>query len=314
MARDRVVILPPMVASDGPASASEPAAHGVPKEKIQLRRVGQYLEISPLIPGLERFFFTVRHEAVPDCQHGVRVEQQFYPLVWQQEHRGHRYNQCFAGLEAMVREVLEAAGHDVIATGEWPAELPAQRLDALEDFFGIDTPVLDLVQRLDRGLIRYAPKHVQPCELIAEIALAWPRATIVVVATHIEAAAELRRDLSGLVGKVALFTGQHHPAEGSRVVVATPNRLGTGAIAIERRDICFYLNPEHIFTTPKPGLYEAYIDGIRAMWRARLYGLLADDVLVAPWQRSWEGHPQAQRHCDHRGPRPHTPLRLVDPR
>jgi hypothetical protein len=265
-----------------------PASNQALDRPIQLVRSGQYLEIRPALRGLDNYLYTIRHEAVPDEHHGVRVEKQPYPLVWTQEGYGdQRYNQCFAGLEPMVREVLEAEGYDVVLSGERPAELPAPQLDRLNDSDAVDTPVLDLIRRRDRGLIRYASRTVEPATVIAQIALAWPTLKIVAVPTHVSEAVELRRQLQAVLGNVALFTGDHSPARGSRVVVATPNRVGTGAIAIERRDVYIAVNPEHIFTSPYNEVYQAYLDGIKCLWRARVYGLLADDTFLAPWQRSW---------------------------
>jgi hypothetical protein len=243
--------------------------------------------IEPAVRGLDRYLYTIRHVPVSDEQHGARVKKMCFPLIWDQEDGNRRYNQCFAGLEPMVRELLDTYSYDVILSGERPTELPAPRLDDLDAIDAVDTPVLDLVRTMDRGLIRYAARDVEPAILIAQIVLAWPKAKIVVVATRVSEAIDLRRKLRELLGKVTLFTGNHHPAQGSRVVVATPNRLGDGAIAIEKRDIYITTNPEQIISSPSSDCNQAYPEGIKHLRRARLYGLLADETSVAPWQQSW---------------------------
>src|ERR1700736_5565635 len=121
---------------------------------IKLHRAGPYLHVIPAVQGLDRYFFTVRHEAIDDTNCGMRVVRRPYPLVWPQKGLGGElYSQCYAGLEPMVREVLEAAGHEVALSGKRPPELPAAALENLAAFDGPDGPTLDLVQRCDRGLI-----------------------------------------------------------------------------------------------------------------------------------------------------------------
>lgn len=259
---------------------SNPRHHGA----TQLRRVGQYLRLTPATPWLGSYLFTVRHTPVDDPVHGMRVEKQPYPLIW--DHRmpsGRSYSECFAGLEPLVREVLEAAGYTVVGSGKRPAVLPPSQLVTFENADEIDGPMLDLVRDHDRGLIRYNQEHVQLAALVAQVALAWPKAKVVVTATRVNDARRLAGELNETLGKVGLFTGEHHPARGARVVVATYNRLGDGAIGVERRDICIAVNPSELFAVPN----DTGIEGLKKLWRARLYGLLSDETQYAPWQRSF---------------------------
>jgi hypothetical protein len=251
---------------------------------IKMWRAGQYLHLSPAVRGLERYVCAGRHQPLDDPDHGLRVEKWPYPLVWEQKARGGRlhFSQCFAGLEPLVRECLEEAGCRVVMVGKWPSELPPPMSDNLDDFEAVDTPALELVRRHDRGLIGYDPGHVRPAVLIAQVARAWPRLKLVVVATRVNDARQMRDELSQGLGKVALFTGQHNPARGSRVVVATYSCLGVGAIGIEHRDVYIATNPSEIFATT----YDCGFEGLRHLERGRAYGLLADDVVVAPFQRS----------------------------
>lgn len=256
----------------------------LPERAVRFHRDGQYLNIEPAVPDLKNYFFAFRHLPMDDKSHGMRVRKIPDLLVWQdKDGRGTDYSQCYAGLEPLVREVLETAGIDVILAGERPAELTEPRLAKLGDFDPIDTTVLDLVRRNDRGLIRYDAQHVCPARLIAQVALAWPRAKIVVAVTRADHAGVLRKELSAHLAKVSLFTGRRHPTRGGRVVVATISQLGAGAIAIEHRDIYISVNPSELFA----GFHDAGTEGIKRLWRARIYGLQADHVDVGPLERMW---------------------------
>lgn len=82
----------------GQAGMGEPEAG-----PIRLHRSGQYLEIAPPVEGLGDYIFTVRHLAVPDAEHGVRIEKYPYPLFWSRDLRPlGPCLECFAGLEPVV--------------------------------------------------------------------------------------------------------------------------------------------------------------------------------------------------------------------
>lgn len=172
-------------------------------------------------------------------------------------------------------------------TGQRPAPLPPPKLEAIKEPDGPDLPVLELVREHDRGLVRYAHSGVDPAALVSQVALAWPNLKILVVASRVSHAREMRSRLEKALGRVALFTGQHHPARGSRVVVATYGMLGVGAVETEKRDVYITLDPEEIVSKAEQGLHEAPLEGIKCLRRARMYGLLTDDLSVSPWQRSW---------------------------
>ncbi len=262
-------------------------AGSLPAGAVFLRRVGQYLRLEPAVRGLEKYLYTVRHVPVNDAGHGLHIQKQLFPLIWPQKGaRGVPCSLCYAGLEPLVKELLMVAGLDVIPTGERPAALPSPNEDALSELEAVDSLSLDLVRGHDRGLIGYDPTHVEPARLVAQVALAWPKRKVVVVTTRVNDARAFRKELEKHLGKVALFTGEHHPARGTRVVVATPNRLGDGALGIEKRSLCFWANPAEIFTSADPAVMNPALDGIQRLWRARVYGLLADDVRPSPWQWS----------------------------
>jgi hypothetical protein len=252
-----------------------------PGDLIELRRSGQYLWVSPPIGGLEEFLYTVRHVRVHDGERGTIVPLRD-PLVWPATRRGRPALQCFAGLTPLVRELLETCGFRVRLTGDAPAPLPAPDLDRLAGFGRIDHGLLRFVRDHDRGLIRAVPGgKVSVARLLAQVALAWPKKRIIVVAGRIADARRLRRRLAGYLSRVGLTTSRDPTPRARRVIVATPSRLGQGQVGIERRHIYIALNPEELFA----GLRGFGIEGIRGLWRGRLYGLLPTDRRLAPRQR-----------------------------
>lgn len=174
-------------------------------EPFRLVRSGQYLNIRPAILGLDHNCSTVWQNAVPGEQQGVRVVGMSYPSIWTQHRHSRSYSQCFAGLEPTVHEAPKAEGYSVVLPDERPANLAAPRLALLGESDTIDSLVLNQVRHHDRGLIRYAPQQVESARLIEQVALAWPKAKII-VAARVSSAVELRRRLHGVLGKVALFT------------------------------------------------------------------------------------------------------------
>jgi hypothetical protein len=164
---------------------SLPRTQDAPQKVITLRRTGQYLSLTPVVRWLEQYLYAVRHMPINDNEHGLRVVKYPYPLVWMQEWLGgtRTWSQCLAGLEPLVRELLEDKGYLVALAGKRPAELPSPKLDNLADLEAIDAPVLEWVQRCERGLIGFNPEYVRPAALIAQAALAWPKLKVVVMAT-----------------------------------------------------------------------------------------------------------------------------------
>lgn len=248
---------------------------------IELRRSGQFLVITPAVPLLHGFFFTVFHDPIRDPVHGHGVRRRCYPILRDREQYGLSFQRCWAGLEPMLVHFLKAAGFEVRLSGSRPSPLGCPRMENLETIYKIDTPLLELVQKHERGLISYDPARVKPATLIAEVALAWPNSKVLVTATRVNHAQKLRRQLQRYFPDVKLFTSQHCPAEASRVTVATFSRVAEAPVRGRCRDICFTVDPTEIFTAYQgTGLM-----GLQEIPNARLYGLLSDQTRVAPSQR-----------------------------
>lgn len=250
---------------------------------IEIHRHGQYCNVIPAVRQLDRYLYTIRHELVDDGSGRERLMPVPYPLIWaKKDSRGTRYCQCFAGLEPLVEELLGRLGLLTRLTGKRSRVLPPPEQAGLARFEDVDRAVLDLVRRHDRGLIRYDPTDVEVARLIAQIAQAWKKARIVVATTRVADARELRRRLLEYYPKASLFTHRRNGYHASRITVATYGSLGAGPIAIERRTILIATDPADLFSSP--GI--AAVEGLRDAARARVYGLLPEDVQLAPHLRS----------------------------
>lgn len=247
---------------------------------VILQRDGQYVSVYPAVDGLVEGITTVRHVSDPSSGRVLKVP---YPLVWPQEDRaGRRILQTFAGLEPLLAAWLVRRGNRVELKGGRPPVLKkpnAARLSALGDT--PDQGLLDFVRRRDRGLIRHGPA-VDTARLVAQLALGWRRARILVLATRRRDAADFRDRLHAFVPRVSLFAGRS-AATAARVTVATPGYARAGAVGIESRDVLVALNPDELFPT---GELASPVDVLRQARRARLYGLLPAAAEPPPHTRA----------------------------
>lgn len=288
-----------------PKGTPNPPAKPETKPCTKVFRRGQLVEIVPPVAKLCGQFHTVQHVARATTADGFVLEQKPFPLVWPDTDRfGKPFMQAFAGLETEITSSLEDLGHEVVLTGDRPGRLPEPEWRKLPGNLVGDRRLLRFVQEQERGIIWYRESDVDVAWLIAQIALAYPKEKIVVMATRqMDAevlAKRLRRHMSG----VSLATVHHHPAEAHRVVVVTPSGLGQNGVCARERTICICLNPAEVFNVRKDSycnqdlldLDEAkHLDVDRSKefyggmeWlpvlKTRLYGLLREDQLLAPQQ------------------------------
>ncbi|WP_439627012.1 hypothetical protein [Gemmata sp.] len=244
-----------------------------------LQRDGQYVSLEP-VEGLAEDFLTVRHVPDPD---GGRVLAVPHPLVWTQDvRRGRRLLQTFAGLEPLLADWLERRGHQVELTGDRPPAWPAPDSGRLADYEGpLDAHLLDFVSGRDRGLVRHGPA-VDPARLVAQVALGWRRARVLVMATRRRDAKDFRDRLLAFLPNVSLFAGTA-PVMAGRVTVATAGYARAGAIGIESRTVLVALDPAELFPT---GELASPVDALRQARRARLYGIMPVGHELPPYTRS----------------------------
>lgn len=248
---------------------------------VTLHRAGQYVFIQPPVEGLDDYLFTVQHEAFDHPEHGHRTYPLPEPLVPWREHDGRVTQSTLAGLEPLLIDLLTSFGHRVRLTGHRPGVLEPASETRLATFKRLDTGVLDLVRRHDRGLIAYDEEHVSPARLIAQIHRAWPKLSLVVTATRVQDVHALRRSLRRLGVMAMHSTARHYQADPGKVVVATYSTLGSGPMRIEFRDIYIALNPGELFS----GFLQFGVAGIKHAFAARMYGLQPQGTHLAPQQR-----------------------------
>lgn len=262
--------------------AAIPPANAGP---VTVRRFGHFVFITPPVQALEERFFTVDHGATNDPEFGFCVLPVASPLVRSIMLRdGRPAQEAFAGLMPFLVKSLRDAGHTVNEAGPRLAKLSPPDLRPFVNGKLVDRGLLDFVHATERGLIRYDRRgKVRPARLIAQMALAWPDARIVAVVTRARDAARLRRALERLLRRrVGLSTSRNPEAKYRRVFVATPSRLGSGVLAIERRHLYVAVNPDELFSD---GYFGFAVEGLRHAHRSRLYGLLPTDAQPSPRRR-----------------------------
>jgi hypothetical protein len=183
---------------------------------------------------------------------------------------------CLAGLEPVVVEFLTSSGYAVAWTeNDDKPELHAPGLGRLDDFAQPDLALVEFVAGQTRGVIRYRHGPVELARLVGQVALAWPTARVLVIASVRRRAHDLWKGLRQLVPEAALSTGRWPYEGGSRVVVATPGALGMADIG--RRDLVF---AEDAVQATR-GLHGERIVDAR---RARLFGFLEVAAQPSPFE------------------------------
>ncbi len=250
-----------------------------PPGTVLLEQAGQFVHITPPVEGLERWIYTVLHLRVHDAVRGDCLAPVADPLVVKVTRDGQTSQWCGAGLKALVKELLERHGLRVEVRGE-PAALVEPARECLAAFQRVDHALLSFVRHHDRGLIWFERQgKVSVARLIAQIALAWPKKGVIVLVTRVEDARRLARRLRKFLPRVGLVTGRDRKTQWRRrVVVVTPQYMGRGDVAVERRGVCIAVNPTELFglALGKGG------DVLNCLWKARLYGLAAMDQKFPP--------------------------------
>lgn len=216
-----------------------------------------------------------RYVAVDDPEYGIRIERHAERLVVKAEWLERPVQKTYAGLETRINTNMEELGCEVRLAGARPQVLPRPKIAKSIDE-AHDEAWLEFVRGHDRGILRYAPGRVRPEHLVAQVAEAFPGQSILVVATRQNDVRYLRRKLKDR----GLFTAELSD-EGSeygpyRVYACTYLDLATGYAASEHRDIVIYTNPAELFCP-------AGREGLRHLWRGRLFGLLPEGFQLPPY-------------------------------
>jgi hypothetical protein len=188
-----------------------------------------------------------------------------------------------AGLESVAMHLLEKAGFEVSYSVETvlpPREIALPDVVAARRLGPVDKAVLKLVHDNDHGLVRFMAGAVKPARLIAQVAMAFPGATIAVAAKRRADVRRLGRQLrKHLPGMVDVVDGPA-PKRLKRVVVTTFLSLGEPAVEIEKLDIL-------IVPDAAEALEANARFAIPHAERARLYAFLEIGRRLAPYDKDW---------------------------
>jgi hypothetical protein len=252
-------------------------------------RTGQALEIEPLLGALQHTLRTRAHVAAPVADHTLKVFAPPLPLYHETEVIGEPGLVCWAGWEPVIHRLLRAEGYDVETIGSPRRPLPLPDMSRLHRLDFVDHALLDCVHQQERSLVRYAADHVDPVHLVAQIALAWPKQRIAVIATRIDEGRHMRDRLRGYGICAVAVNSENVPPEVGAVAVCTPVGLSHLPVQVEWLDIVIVLDAQEIAT--KVG-----IECIGHRERARL-------LSVGPGQRTVTVIPvpanSFARACDH---------------
>lgn len=268
--------------------ATEKAVWVVPTtvKQVTVYRYRQCFRFVPAVEGLDRLIYTRRYRFADFSGRHPEVVSIAEPLLGEEvDVLGNQFTLGFAGLEPLLKELFEGAGVEVALKGKRPPPLLEADQDSLRSLKDLDLPMLDLVRRSDRGLIRYSPRdRVRPARLIAQIVRAWPRKRIVIAVTRIHDARRLARCLRRASVKVTLYTGRDSRDPYSRVVVGTYLHLALAKL--HRCEIYIALNPTEIFGGDRARDLNWAIEGVKKVRsKARMFGLMPIDAKLAPYLR-----------------------------
>jgi hypothetical protein len=220
---------------------------------------------------------TVRHVPTYDPTNGCRVVRMAEPLIKQAlDSMDQSVLSCPAGLGAVASHLLERAGYEVMWSGDKRRSLERPNNANVEPHGRIDEGLLSLVRTQDRGLIRYDRTGANPAWIVAQIALAYPKLKMAVLASRVADVRDLAGQLRPWLSDVSYATGRSQPAEAGRIHISTPWSLGfTPLRAGERKLVIFLDAAGALGKKPRHAIR-------RAVPRARLYGLLDRAQPIAP--------------------------------
>jgi hypothetical protein len=217
---------------------------------------------------------TARH--VPDPRRGGQLVAIPVPLVFERDDELLRPALVsLAGLEPIVWHLLLRAGHPIRVVSHRSPLGPPDLEGVRKVWTEADEALLEFVRRHERGLIRHGA-GVDPVRLVAQMALAFPELTFVVVVTRDDDVRRIARRLKPYLPGTRWVTSASAPAKVGRVVLSTPWALADPAIEMRARDIVVVLDAVEILGA-KPRW------AVQHATRARLYGLLERDRRPAPF-------------------------------
>ena len=145
-----------------------------------------------------------------------------------------------------------------------------------------DAQMLAMIRAQDHGLIHYnACGGMDLAWLIAQIALAYPQATLAVMVASVDLGHRLQRRIGRWIPKVAMLAAQPNTRPVGRVVIGTHYGLADHEVELNKRDIV-------IFPRAQDALQEhAQTALMTADPKFRVFGFLPTDCKLSPYQQDW---------------------------
>jgi hypothetical protein len=253
-------------------SVNPPIAH--------IYRNGQSREIEPVCRSLRRTLQTLAHIAAWRAEQSLNVFAVPLLLYDELEVTGKPGLVCWAGWEPVVHKLLLDEGFKVETIGFPRRPLPRPDLGRLQRHGFVDSALLDCLRQRQRALIRYSADNVDPVHLTVQIALAWPKQKIAVVATRIGETRQVRDRLRGFGIDAVAVNSRNAPPEVGQVAVCTPAGLSHVPVQVEWLDIVIVLDALEIIS--KVGM-----ECIAHAARARMFGLIEAGAQAAPLERDF---------------------------
>lgn len=209
---------------------------------VEFHRLGRVVLIRPDVAVLRRhltFIEPVVRQAADDSIAIGRQTNNFcrdiastkYP-IW-----------IHAGLEPAAIRICKREKYHVELTG---ARHPPVARDPFADGSNLQryAPTLAFIAAHESGLIRYDWNKVEPAEIIAEAARAWPSLTISVVSNKVGETRRVRDVLRAMNISCTAANHQNRPAVGEvgRVVMTTPKAIWADGVDFKARDIVFVMD------------------------------------------------------------------------
>ena len=239
----------------------------------------EQFRLDPQGPEIAAALGTISRAAVPDAEHGYRLVDRpgiAAGTCGTSPQRGPAARRLPPARPSRVR-AYHAAPIVGAASGLARAAEGAVRWQGL-----CDRQMLALVQTQDHGLIRYgAHGGIDMAWLIAQIALAYPLATVAVMVGSVDLGYRLRQRVGRWVRGVVMLDAQPNTRTVGRVVIGTPYGLADDGAELNKRALV-------LFPRAQDALQEhAQTALMTADPRFRLFGFLPADCKFSPCEQDW---------------------------
>ncbi len=145
---------------------------------------------------------------------------------------------------------------------------------------GSSPHISQFVHDFARGLIRVA-QGVQIGRLIAEIAIAFPTASVAVIVPSWRAGLETVRALGNVRVRYRRITPAQPPNWDERIVVGTALSMGHSEVELEKRDLLIAYDAVSVLGEQGQLAFSG------PDIRGRMFGFVRDDARISGWQKDW---------------------------